>query len=343
MRHLLKSCCIPALLLLAACAAGPVADPFTAEGKVWPDSLETKRIAFVGEFSNAADLGIRNSAWSRLISFAAGERTNALVRPMAVATTVDGKVIFVADPDARCVHRYDLRRSRYTCLAISRDESLVSPIGLTVADDGRLYVSDSRLGRVYYASLDSKRLEHFNVVPALSRPTGIVWDDPSKLLFVTDTGTQSIKTFDAEGKLVREFSERGDAPGQVNFPTYLWLNPQRDLLVTDSLNFRIQRFDQNGDFEYLFGQHGDLPGNFARPKGVATDSFGHIYVIDALFHSLQVFNSQGELLISVGERGQQPGQFWLPNGIFVSSDNTIYVADSYNKRVQVFRYIGPEQ
>ncbi len=342
MRPLLKASA-PALLLLAACAAGPTVDPFITEGKIWPDSPETERIAFVGEFSNAADLGLRESAWSRIISFAAGKQSNALVRPMAVATTTDGKVIFVADPDARCVHRYDLRRGRYTCLTISRKESLISPVGLTVSADGGLYVSDSRLGRVYYASLEDKYLEHFSVVPALNRPTGIFWDDTSGLLFVIDTGTQSIKTFNADGVLVREFSERGDEPGQVNFPTYLWQTPQQDLLVTDSLNFRIQRFDQNGDFQHMFGQHGDLPGNLARPKGVATDSFGHIYVIDALFHSLQVFNSQGELLISVGERGQQPGQFWLPNGVFVSTDNTIYVADSYNKRVQVFRYIGPEQ
>ena len=340
--RLLLICSAPTLLLLAACAAGPVAEPFIVEGKVWPESPETKRIAFVGEFSSAADLGIRESAWNRILSLATGPRTDALVRPMAVATTADGKIIFVADPDARCVHRYDLRRGDYTCLTISRQESLISPIGLTVTDDGHLYVSDSRLGRVYYASIDDKRLVNFSVTPALSQPTGIIWDDSSRSLFVTDTGTQSIKIFDAEGVLIREFSERGDEPGQVNFPTYLWLTPQRDLLVTDSLNFRIQRFDQNGDFEHSFGQHGDLQGNLARPKGVATDSFGHVYVVDALFHSLQVFNSHGELLISVGERGQEPGQFWLPNGIFVSTDNTIYVADSYNRRVQVFRYIGPE-
>jgi sugar lactone lactonase YvrE len=328
-------------VVLAACATSVVTDPFATETKYWPNPPETKRIAFVGEFSTSSDLGIRESVWGRFVSFTAGSRADVMVRPMAVAATADGKTIFVADPDARCVHRYDLRRGRYTCLVISRRETLVSPIGLAVSNDGWLYVADSRLGHIYRMEIDGKRLEQVQLSAALKQPTGIIWDDSSRLLIVTDTGTQSIKMFNVDGELVREFGARGDSPGHFNYPTYLWVDPMRDLLVTDSLNFRIQRFNEYGEFRHLFGQHGDLAGNLARPKGVATDTFGHVYVIDALFHSLQVFNSDGEFLISVGERGQEPGQFWLPNGVFVSGDNTIYVADSYNKRVQVFRYVGP--
>lgn len=339
MRRLLANL---ALTSLGACAASVDLNPLESEQRYWPDPPETKRIALVGEFSGSSDLGIKESAWSRFVSFTAGSRLDAMVRPMAVAVTADDKVIFVADPDARCVHRYDLRRGRYACLVINRRETLISPIGLAVTDDGLLYVSDSRLGRLYRAAIDDKRLEHLEVSSELKQPTGIFWDDSAELLFVTDTGSQTVKAFNAGGDLVREFGGRGDGPGRFNYPTYLWVDPQRELLVTDSLNFRIQRFDGNGEFRQLFGQHGDLAGSLARPKGVATDSFGHIYIIDALFHSLQVFNRDGEFLISIGERGQEPGQFWLPNGVFISPNNNIYVADSYNKRVQVFRYVGPE-
>lgn len=174
-------------ILLAGCAANVVVDPFATEGRVWPEPPETKRIVFVAEFSNASDLGIKESVWKKIVSFTAGAQDDAMVRPMAVATTDDGKVIFVADPDARCVHRYDLRRGRYTCLVVSRKEALVSPIGLTVTEDGRLYVSDSRLGHLYYAALEDKRLEHLSVSSALKQPTGIFWDNSSNLLFVTDT------------------------------------------------------------------------------------------------------------------------------------------------------------
>jgi DNA-binding beta-propeller fold protein YncE len=312
------------------------------EKDFWPDPPELKRIAFVGEFSSAGDLGIRESAWARFVSITAGGHRDAMIRPMAVAATVDGQVIFVADPDAQCVHRYDLRRGRYSCLALSRREALISPIGLAVSDDGVLYVSDSRLAHLYRASLEDKRLEPFEVSAELKQPTGVAWDSVHDLVFVTDTGSQSIKVFDTQGALVSEFGSRGPLPGEFNFPTYLWFDPADELLVTDSLNFRIQRFGDGGDFLYEFGENGDRVGNFARPKGIATDSYGHVYVVDALLNALQVFDRNGEFLIAVGRQGQGPGEFWLPNGIFISGDNTIYVADSYNKRVQVFRYVGPE-
>lgn len=330
------------LISIGACAASIDPTPFGEEQEFWPDPPDTKRIAFVGEFSTSAELGIRESAWGRFVSFTAGSGGDAMVRPMAVVASSDGKMIFVADPDARCVHRYDLRRGRYRCLAISRRETLISPVGLAIGSDGHLFVSDSRLRRIYHASADDKWLQPVELASDLLQPTGIAWDSEERLLFVTDTGSQSVKTFDADGALVEEFGGRGGMPGEFNFPTYLWLDRDSDLLVTDSLNFRIQRFGKSGEFLHAFGQNGDGAGNLPRPKGIATDRFGHVYVVDALFNALQIFDKQGALLLSIGSRGQAAGEFWLPNGVFVGHDNTIYVADSYNKRVQVFRYVGPD-
>lgn len=332
-----------ALIGIVGCAAGVPIDPFSVEQRYWPEPPEQKRIAFMGQFSSAGELGIRESAWARFINVAAGARSDNMIRPMAVAASVDGRIIVVADPDARCVHRYDLQRGRYTCLALSRTEFLVSPVGLAVSDDDELFVADSSLGRLYRASIDDKRLEPFEVSAELLQPTGVAWDSVHQLLYVTDTGSQSIKAFNTNGTLEKEFGDRGTMPGQFNYPTYLWFDLRDELLVTDSLNFRIQRFADGGQFLSEFGENGDRPGKLARPKGVATDSFGHIYVIDALFNALQVFNESGDLLLAIGERGQDVGQFWLPNGVFVGIDNTIYVADSRNKRVQVFRYVGPDR
>lgn len=328
--------------LLSGCATGVSLTPFENETRTWPEAPELKRIAFVAEFSKSSDLGIKGSAWSRLISFAAGARDDAMVRPMDVAVTSEGNIVFVADPDAQCVHRYDIARARYTCLRVTGGMGPLSPIGLAVTGDGWLFVSDSQLGRLFRAAPNSKGLELFKVSAELQQPTGMHWDPASGRLFVTDTGKQSVFVFDRNGELLQTISERGSLPGQFNFPTYLWTDANKELLVTDTLNFRVQRFDSEGVFLRSFGENGDRAGEFARPKGIATDSLGHIYVIDALFHSMQIFNREGEFLISVGEQGQDRGQFWLPNGIFVTPDNTIFVADSYNKRIQVFRYVGPE-
>ena len=330
-------------VLLAACAGTVAVDLFDSPERIWPDFPETARIAYFGEFSTSSDLGIKESFWSRVVSFATGPSHEAMVRPMAVAATVDGQVIFVADPEANCVHRYDLLRNRYSRLTTGRDMPDASPIGLAVTDDGWLFATDSRQGLLYRAAPDDSRLDILITEPELKQPTGIFWDSGTDRLLVTDTAKQTILVFDRSGNLKQTVSGRGADPGRFNFPTYLWMDSQNELLVTDSLNFRIQRFDSKGNFLHQFGQNGDEPGFFSRPKGIATDSLGHVYVVDALMHLLQIFDRQGELLLSIGGQGQGAGEFWLPNGIFITSDNTIYIADAYNKRIQVFRYIGPQE
>lgn len=332
------------MIIVAGCSATIPLSPFGSESRVWPEPPAEKRISFVGEFHQSPDLGIKKSTWDRLLSFAVGSVDDAMIRPMAVAATGDNKVIYVADPDAQCVHRYDLARARYECLTLGKNKLPIFPIGLDLTDDGWLFVSDSQQGQILQMAPGEKQLEPFYTGEKLDQPTGIVWDSVSQRLYVTDTGNQSILVFDRDGNLQRFFGERGSGPGQFNFPTYLWVDSaSNELLVTDSLNFRMQRFGTDGEFLHAFGENGDKPGKFSRPKGVATDSHGHIYVVDALMHLMQIFSPQGELLLSVGGQGQGEGQFWLPNGIFITRDNTIFVADSYNKRVQVFRYVGAEQ
>jgi sugar lactone lactonase YvrE len=331
---------LPALMY--ACATTPGESPFSNHGRVWPDPPDAPRIAFVQSFTEPADLGIKPGFWGRMVSVVAGERNEAMVRPMDVVATAGGGTIYVADPDARCVHRFDIERSRYECLRLSRDELLGSPVGLALTPAGRLFVADSLLRGIYTIDAGDKYFERIDTGDNLQQPTGLAWDEGEGLLFVTDTGTQSIKAFTPEGESVLGFGERGAEAGRMNFPTYLCLSDDGELLVTDSLNFRIQRFSTEGEFLHAFGKNGDRAGDFARPKGVAVDPLGHIYVVDALFHGVQIFNREGMLLLAFGEQGQGEGQFWLPNGIHVTHDNMIFVADSYNRRVQVLRYIGAE-
>lgn len=330
------------VVALTACATGTAVDPFGSGGRVWPESPNTARIEFVREFSSFADFGIRVSLWDRVVQAAAGKGSDRMIRPMAVAMTSDGSTIYVADPDARCVHRYEIVKGRYACLKSKGSVALASPVGLAMTDDGSLFVSDSESGVIFHVPAGRKWLEPVDLQVELKQPTGIFWDQELQQLFVIDTALQKVWSFSRAGEPVREFGKRGSSPGQVNFPTYLWVAGDGELLVTDSLNFRVQRFERDGTFLGAFGTVGDHAGDFARPKGIATDSHGHVYVVDALFHAMQVFNPDGVLLLTVGGQGQGQGEFWLPNGIFITDTNLIFVADTYNKRIQVFRYVGPE-
>jgi len=328
------------LALATGCASQEVLEPFTEAGPVWPEPPAAARLQFIGEFSRPSGLGIHPSLWSKVVRLAAGPAHDQLVRPMSVAVAGQANIIYVADPGAGCVHRYDLRSKKYRQLRLAREVPLLSPVGLAVTPDGRVFVSDSQLATVFVAEADDKILKPLQLDTPLQQPTGLAWDASTEQLYVVDTAAQIIRRYTASGALIDEYGQRGDRAGALNYPTYIWQDHERNLLVSDSLNFRIQRFSHDGTALGQFGKVGDATGALSRPKGVAADSFGHIYVIDSLFHALQIFDSDGRFLLAVGQQGQGPGQFWLPAGIFIDAQNTIYVADTHNSRIQVFRYIG---
>lgn len=326
-----------ASFLLGACAAPPVTDPFGEQGRVWPEPPETPRIQYVMEFSGPAELGIRPSFWSRFSNLAAGEESLGMVRPMSVAATPGGSLIYVADPEANCVHRFDMEKGRYRCLVAESGEALASPVGLAVLADGSLFATDSGAGAVLHAGPRDDALVPLPLTPPPVQPTGI-GAEPGGDIFVTSTGTHSVRRYGPDGVLKREYGERGNQPDQMNFPTYLWLS-ESELLVSDTMNFRIQRIDPENGVLGVFGKAGDASGSLARPKGVAMDRHGHIYVVDGVHHALHIFDRDGQLLLSLGQQGSGPGEFWLPSGVFVTGDDLVFVADSYNRRVQVFRYL----
>lgn len=307
------------------------------EHLVWPFGSAQPRVAFVGSFTRPADLGIGKTLLETFKEFLFGASETHLRRPMAVVTS--NGVIFVADPGAKGVHRFDRSAGQYALITAADNAPLPSPVGLARGASGEIYVADSKLALIFVIQPGAREATPLRLNTKLTQPTGIAHDPANNRLYVADTAEHQVRVFDGDGSLFASIGQRGSGDGEFNFPTYLWLTDQGQLYVTDSLNFRIQRLDQSGQFVGRLSRQGDGTGDAARPKGVATDHYGHVYVVDALFHAFQIFDATGRLLLPIGERGQGPGEFWLPNGIFID-DDTIYIADSYNQRIQMFRYIG---
>jgi DNA-binding beta-propeller fold protein YncE len=331
---------IAATVALAACASAP-APQVAPLSLVWPEAPEPARIAFVQSIAKPDDLGIDKGFWRRVAEFFVGATEERLVRPMAVARATDG-VLYVADPGAKGVHRFDVERRRYQLVQLDDEQPLPSPVGLAAGAGGAMYVADSALKQVFVLTRAANVARALPLAGELAQPTGLAFDAEAGELYVADTTAHAVKVFGADGALRRRFGRRGDAPGEFNFPTLLWRDASGRLFVTDSLNFRIQMFDRDGRLLGAFGALGDATGNLSRPKGVAADPHGHVYVVDSMFHAFQVFDTAGAFLLSVGRQGRGAGEFWLPTGIFVGAQDTIYVADSHNQRVQVFRYLGDE-
>lgn len=322
-------------LLCATAPAFAAADALP----VWPAAPDPARINFVRSFACAEDLGIRKGFFARLKDFIFGEADSHVVRPMAVVA--DGDLVYVADPGAMGVHRFDVAGGDYALIVGPDDTPLPSPVGLARGADGDIYVADSVLAQVLVIHPGAKHGEALKLGAVLAQPTGIAYDAGARRLYVSDTAAHRVEAFDRNGAHVAQIGMRGSSDGEFNFPTYLWLGPQNRLYVTDSLNYRVEAFNANGSFVAKLGRQGAGTGEAARPKGVATDRYGHIYVVDALFHAIQIFDEAGRLLLPIGQIGQGSGEFWLPTGIFIDQDSDlIYVADSWNRRVQVLRYVG---
>jgi len=304
---------------------------------VWPSPPASARIVFDQAFSTPEELGIGKGFWQWLGDIVFGADEDHMVRPMAVLAV--GDQIFVADPGARGVHRFDTGSQSYQLIQAKDEMILPSPVALAADKDGNVYVSDSKLAQLLQIRKGADYAQLVTLDTALQQPTGIAIEPDSGQLYVVDTQQHQVLVFSSQGQLMRRFGQRGEQPGEFNYPTLIW-QQNGTLLVTDALNFRIQLFDLQGKYLADFGKIGQSSGYQSRPKGVAMDREGHIYVVDALFHTVQLFDRDGQFLMNIGDQGQQPGQFWLPAGIYITPQQDIYVADSQNQRVQVFRYVG---
>jgi DNA-binding beta-propeller fold protein YncE len=326
-------------LLIGGCAANPNHDTTARVSIFWPAPPAPARIEYVRSFSRPADLGIGRGFWQWLSDVFTGRQEFRLIRPMAIVVSADN-VIYVADPGAGGVHRFDQKAGEYHLISRADERILPSVVGLAQGPGESVYVVDSELAQLFQIRAGAEIATPLFPQLKLAQPTGIAYDASTQRLYIADTAKHHIVVLSATGEVIKTFGQRGHGDGEFNFPTYLWLDAKHRLFVTDSLNFRIQIFDQDGNYLGKFGQHGDGSGNLSRPKGVAVDGSGHVYVVDALFHAIQLFDEQGNLLLSVGQRGASLGEFYLPTGIFIANNSEIYIADSHNQRVQILRYMG---
>ncbi|RJQ19725.1 MAG: 6-bladed beta-propeller [Nitrospiraceae bacterium] len=324
------------LVLLAVLLAGCAAPPTKPVGEYfWPPKPETPRIKWLTQWSNRYDFGAPNP----IISFFIGEeRTETLRRPTSVVADSAGS-IYVADGEQGLVFVFDQEKKALRFLG---EGILAGPVGVAMDNKrGIVFVSDSRLDKIFGIDKNTGNLLMSIGAPKeFSNPSGMVYDEESERLYVSDTQNHAIRVFDRDGKLLLKFGSRGFEDGEFNFPSYLALDAKGRLFVVDTLNFRVQIFDREGKFINKFGKLGDASGTFTRPYGVGVDSEGHVYVVDSAFNNFQIFEENGGVfLLNIGNAGRKPGEFYLPQGMYIDKQDRIYIADTLNHRVQVFQYL----
>ena len=342
-----------AVALLAGCAGEPRVMQFggaTSGERLFPapQTQETPRYRYLGQLQGETNFKLKDGSAGRstgrkLLALIAGldeapDRPVMLQRPQAGMVDPAGRVL-VSDVGRGAVFVFDEAAGRLDVWEMAtRGEHFVSPIGVALGRGGEILVADSELGRVFRLSPQGKPLGEFGA-GVLKRPTGLVRDPARGRIFVADTYGHHIDVFDDEGHPVATWGERGDGPGQLNYPTHIALSGDL-LIVSDSMNARVQGFDMAGKPVLRFGERGLYVGNLVRPKGVASDDEGHLYVVESMHDTLLVFDREGRLLMSLGGSDAENGRFQLPAGVWVDGRNRVYVADMFNARVAVFQFLG---
>ena len=107
---------------------------------------------------------------------------------------------------------------------------------------------------------------------------------------MTDTLNARVQKFDAEGKFVKRFGERGNSWGMFDKPKGVASDSFGNLYVVDSGWSNIQMFNQKGQVLMFFGGRGPIPGMLQNPAPIAIDANNRIYVGDYLNHRVEVYD-----------------------------------------------------
>ena len=303
-----------AALWFAGCATPP-AERYTL---FFPDPPAPPRFQYLYRFQGEEEIRPR----SRFEEFVVGEtRSRRFGKPYGVFYR-DGK-IYVCDPGLGALIILDLDRREFRPVFNRGEGMLAKPIGVAVADDGIIYVADSKREQIVRFGPDEKYIGAWSGRGDF-RPAGLAIRGDQ--LYVADVRGHYVHVLDRHtGEVLRSIGgprPQGmeDAPpGYLVAPTNVAVDDGGNLYVADSIQGRVLHYDPEGRFLGFIGRLGNTVGSFARPRGVAIDQGHRLLVVDAAFENVQLFDDQGRTLMFFGGPGPQPGQMWLPSGIFANA------------------------
>jgi len=316
--------------LLAGCAHAPA--PAAPVQAGWPPG-PMPRARWVRSLPAARSP--EPSFWRRAAEVVLGTEGSriegpGLRRPVGVAAVPGG--LAVADPDAPGVFRISEAGALSAVLCAGREWA--SPLAVA-ASGATLFVADAAIPAVIRVDPAGTCLAFGE--QALARPVGLA--AAGGRVYVVDGPVHAVVVFNADGRELFRFGERGESGAGLNFPVAAAAAPDGAILVVDALNFRVARFGPDGTYRSALGGTPDGAQGLPRPKGVAVAEDGRVLVSDAERDAVLVFHPDGVLDFVLGGSGNGPADLAMPAGLALAG-SALYAADAMNGRIQVFELLG---
>ncbi len=196
---------------------------------------------------------------------------------------------------------------------------LNSPMGVSVAPDGTLYVADTGNARIQVFAPDGKWLRRFG------EPGG----SAGKLFYPIDVLVRNGKVYVADMKNMRidVFTLQGEYVGTIPdaqrhkdlkvAPLALAQDGAGNMYVT-TLAHEVLVFGPDDRLLRRIGRAGTADGELQYPNGVAIDRQGNVWVADSNNSRVQVFDPQGKFL-------RKTMEFATPRGMALYEDKVLVV------------------
>lgn len=212
------------------------------------------------------------------------------------------------------------------------------PWGVSVGDNGRLFISDCSNSRVQVFDKSNGSFvymfgEHGLGTGMLRSPRGLCCSS-SGLIYVVDAGNCRVQVYtQQEGAYVMQLFEKGTGPGYLCGPWGVAEGCDGNIYVSDMNGHTVQVMTPSGQFIRSIGSIGSDPGELLYPRGIACSADGVLYVADRNNNRVQAFHMQdGSFIMEIVD--------CAPMDVTCGPGGEIYISDFDNGCVQIFSKDG---
>lgn len=223
---------------------------------------------------------------------------------------------------------------------LSVQHTLAYPTRVACDADGRLYVTDARVGSVFVFGGDPYGIEA--ELKDLAGPLGVAVDGGGNI-FVGLDGSDSVVVYNAQGGKIGEITG-------TTMPNDLALDADGAVYVADSKSNLVRKFSATGTALATIGGATDAFAGLRFPSAVAVgyrddpdnpgELLGEVYVADQGHGKIEVFDLAGEHLRSLGSKlaafsKEWKGKFVRLQGLALDGSGRVHALDAYLGRVQI--------